>query len=153
MAFTEEEIRIIQARRAARAARAAREAAGLPPEEPVPPKKRRFRPRRALAKLLLIAFMGGLATPAAAMFWRYGTFSPCSALTKTLHEALGHETGAQALPSAQPPNPETSAQARFPDVDRGITPLSPTQCTKVLIEFERSDKQSFIKAFLAQPSP
>ena len=70
MAFTEEEIRIIQARRAARAARAAREArkaAGLP-EEPEPPQKRSFRQRRALGKMLLV-LLAGLMVLAAAMFW------------------------------------------------------------------------------------
>ena len=73
MAFTEEEIRIVQERRAARAeraARAAREAAGLPPEEPQSPKKSSFRQRWAPGKLLLGILLIGLVTIAAAMFWR-----------------------------------------------------------------------------------
>ena len=150
MAFTEEEIRIVQARRAARAARAA---AGLPPEEPAPPKKKPFRLRRALVKLLLIALMAGLATPAAAMFWRYGTLSPCGALTQALHEALLQEAVSEAMTSAQTPSPQTSAQAHFPDVDIRIEALSPAQCTEALIAAERLDEQSFIKQFLAQPLP
>src|SRR3954451_15878038 len=145
MAFTEEEIHIVQQRRAARAARAAREAAGLPPEEPVPPKNKRFRLRRALAKLLLIAVMAGLATPAAAMLWRFGTFSPCGALTQALHEALPQEAVSKALTSAQTPSPEASARSHFPAVDLHIQSLSPTQCAEELVEFERLDEQSFMK--------
>jgi hypothetical protein len=150
MAFTEEEIRIVQQRRAARAARTAREAAGLPPEEPEAPKKRSF--RRRLVKLLLIAFMAGLATPAAAMFWRYGTLSPCSALSKTLHEAVLQEAVAEALTSAETPSPETSARTQFPAVDLHIKSLSPIHCAEELVEFERLDEQSFIKEFLARPT-
>jgi hypothetical protein len=69
MAFPEEEIHIIQARRAARAARTAREArkaAGLP-EELEPPQKRSFQQRRVLGKMLLV-FLAGLMVLAAAMF-------------------------------------------------------------------------------------
>jgi hypothetical protein len=151
MAFTEEEIRIVQQRRAARAAREAREAAGLPPEEPAPPKKRRF--LRRLGKLLLLILIVGLATPAAAMVWHYGTLSPCGALTQALHGALLQEAGAEALTSADTPSPETNARSRFPAVDRRIESLSPVQCTEELVEFERLDEQSFMKAFFAQPTP
>jgi hypothetical protein len=151
MAFTEEEIRIVQQRRAARAARAAREAAGLSPEEPAPPKKRRF--LRRLGKLLLLILIGGLATPAAAMYWRYGTLSPCDALTQALHEALRQEAVAAALTAADTPRPETSARAHFPAVDLHINSLSPTQCAEELVKFKRSDEPSFMKAFLAQPTP
>jgi hypothetical protein len=151
MAFTEEEIRIVQQRRAARAARTAREAAGLPPEEPEAPKKRSF--RRRLVKLLLIAFMAGLAAPAAAMYWQYGTLSPCGALTQALHGTLLQEAVAEALTSAETPSPETGARSHFPAVDRRIKALSPAQCTQQLVEFERLDEQSFMKAFLAQPEP
>jgi hypothetical protein len=149
MAFTEEEIRIVQQRRAARAARAAREAAGLPPEEPEPPQKRSFRWR--LGKLLLPILIGGLAAPAAAMYWQYGTLLPCDALTQALHRALLQEAVAEALTSAETPSPEASVRTQFSVVDRRIAPLSSAQCTETLIDFERSDEQSFIKRFLAQP--
>ena len=151
MAFTEEEIRIVQERRAARAARAAREAAGLPPEEPAPPhQKRRF--LRRLGKILLLILIGGLAAPAAAMYWQYGTLSPCGALTQVLHGTLLKEAVAEALTSADTPSPETNARSRFPAVDRRIESLSPVQCTEELVEFERSDEQTFMKGFLAQPT-
>ena len=85
------------------------------------------------------------------MFWRYSTLSPCSTLTKTLREAVLQEAVSEAMTSAQMPSPETSAQARIPDVDHRIASLSPAQCTEALIEFERSDERSFMKAFFAQP--
>jgi hypothetical protein len=155
MAFTEEEIRIIQERRAARAARAAREgreAAGLA-EEPEPPKRRGFRLRLALGKILLIVLMGGLITLAASMFWNFGTLSPCDALAQALHGALMQEAVSAAMTSAETPSPEISARSRFPAVDLRIEPLSPAQCTEALVEFERSDERSFVDWFLAQPAP
>jgi len=143
MAFTEEEIRIVQERRAARAAREARQAAGLP-EEPEPPKK------RSRGKLLLISLVVGLTALAASTFWYYGTLSPCDALTQVLHEALRQEAASEAMTSAQTPSPETSARSRFPAVDLRIEALSPVQCTEALVQFERSDRQTFVKQFLAQ---
>jgi len=72
MAFTEEESRIVQERRAARAAR---QAAGLP-EELEPPHKRSFAQRLALGKILLIVFMGGLLVLAAYLLWHSGALYP-----------------------------------------------------------------------------
>ena len=75
MAFTEDEIRIIQERRAARAARAAREAAGLP-EELEPPQKRSFARRLARSKMLLIVVIGGLMGLVAYLLWHSETLLP-----------------------------------------------------------------------------
>jgi len=151
MAFTEEEIRIVQARRAARAARAAREAAGLSPEEPEPPQQKSFRKR--LRKLLLIGIVGGLTILATFTFWSYGTLSPCGALAQTLHEALLQEAVSEAITSAQTPSPETSARSRFPAVDLRIEALSPAQCTTELVQFERSNRYTFVDRFLEQSTP
>jgi hypothetical protein len=150
MAFTEEEIRIVQERRAARAARAAREAAGLP-EEPEPPQQRSFRQR--LGKVLLIVLMGGVITLAASMLWNFGTLSPCEAFAQAMHGALLQEAVSTAMTAAESPSPETSARTRFPTVDLRIAPLSPAQCTTELVQFETSDEHSFVDRFLAQPTP
>jgi hypothetical protein len=57
------------------------------------------------------------------------------------------------MTAADTSSPETSARAHFPAVDLHINSLSPTQCVEELVGFERADEQSFMKAFLAQPTP
>jgi hypothetical protein len=149
MAFTEEEIRIVQARRAARAARAA---AGLP-EEPQPQKSRLSRQRPALGKALLIVLMGGLIGLPASLLWNYGTLSPCQALTQAMHEALLQEAGSEAKRTADTPSQETGGQLALSAVDLRIEALSTGACTKALVQLETSDPHAFVAQFLAQPPP
>jgi hypothetical protein len=152
MAFTEEEIRIVQERRAARAARAAREAAGLP-EEPELQKKRPSVRRLALGKVLLIVFMGGVVVLAVAMLWNYGTLSPCEALTQALHGAVLRETARKATQPVETFGPEPDVRSLLPAIDLRIEALSPAECTKALVQFEMSSENSFVGWFLAQSPP